>query len=289
MPLGSRLGTAVDHVPFFVRPETGNPTAPAAFLVPTFSYMAYGNGRHTEDTAGNFSDYFVPGFEYPVKLEDHYIVDNGLVSLYNSHTPDGSGVCHSSWLRAHCQHAARVLFGRGWPPARGSPHQLSADLHLVDWLEAEEHPYDVITDHDLHKDGLALLKSYKVIVHGLAPRVLVRRHARRDGDLPAGRRQAHVPGRQRLLLGNGPGPGVGAYHRNPALGRHPDLGEPTQARPESALPASPGGIWRDRGRAPQRMLGIGFTSQGNDVNAPYSREPGSRDPRTAFIFEGVRG
>ena len=45
-------GDAVDHVPFFVRPETGDPTAPAAFLVPTFSYMAYGNGRHTEDTAG---------------------------------------------------------------------------------------------------------------------------------------------------------------------------------------------------------------------------------------------
>ena len=75
-----QAGEATDYVPFFVRPETGAPTAPAAFLVPTFSYMAYGDGRNTDETEGNFGDYFLPGFEYPVKPEDHYIVDNGLTS-----------------------------------------------------------------------------------------------------------------------------------------------------------------------------------------------------------------
>lgn len=48
-----------------------------------------------------------------------------------------------------------------------------------------------------------------------------------------------------------------------------------------------GGLWRNRNRAPQKMLGIGFVSQGTDRNRPYQREPGSFDPRAAFIFEGI--
>ena len=279
-----QAGDAVDHVPFFVRPETGDPTAPAAFLVPTFSYMAYGNGQHTEDTAGNFSDYFVPGFEYPVKLEDHYIVDNGLISLYNSHT-DGSGVCHSSWLRP-IVNMRPGYYSVGLASGKGSPHQLSADLHLVDWLESEGHPYDVITDHDLHKDGLALLKSYKVIVTGSHPEYWS------AAMLDAMETYLRDGGRLMYLGGNG-------FYWVTAL--DPESGHTIEIRrwggtqtwradageTRISFTGEPGGIWRDRGRAPQRMLGIGFTSQGNDVNAPYSREPGSRDPRTAFIFEGV--
>ena len=150
-----------------MRPETGAPTAPAAFLAPTFSYMAYGDGRKTDETEGNFGDYFLPGFKYPVKPEDHYIVDNGLTSLYNSHT-DGSGVCYSSWLRP-IVNMRPGYYSVGLARGQGSPHQLSADLHLVDWLESEGHPYDVITDHDLHREGVELLEPYKVIMTGSHP------------------------------------------------------------------------------------------------------------------------
>jgi N,N-dimethylformamidase len=48
-----------------------------------------------------------------------------------------------------------------------------------------------------------------------------------------------------------------------------------------------GGLWRYRGRAPQRLAGIGFTAQGFDNNRPYQRQPGSFDPRAAFIFAGI--
>jgi N,N-dimethylformamidase len=48
-----------------------------------------------------------------------------------------------------------------------------------------------------------------------------------------------------------------------------------------------GGLWRYRGRAPQRIAGVGFTAQGFDSNRPYRRQPGSFDPRTAFIFSGI--
>jgi N,N-dimethylformamidase len=50
----------------------------------------------------------------------------------------------------------------------------------------------------------------------------------------------------------------------------------------------PGGLWRYRGRAPNRIGGIGFTAQGWDGRAPgYTRQPDSFDERAAFIFEGI--
>ena len=48
-----------------------------------------------------------------------------------------------------------------------------------------------------------------------------------------------------------------------------------------------GGLWRFRGRAPQTLVGVGFTAQGFDRNSPFRRMPGSFDPRAAFIFEGL--
>ena len=48
-------------------------------------------------------------------------------------------------------------------------------------------------------------------------------------------------------------------------------------------------MWRERGRPPQRYVGVGFTTQGFDVSLPYIRQPGSRDPRASWIFEGIGG
>jgi N,N-dimethylformamidase len=48
-----------------------------------------------------------------------------------------------------------------------------------------------------------------------------------------------------------------------------------------------GGLWRFRGRPPQRAAGIGFTAQGFDESLPYRLDEGTRDPRAAWIFEGV--
>jgi N,N-dimethylformamidase len=48
-----------------------------------------------------------------------------------------------------------------------------------------------------------------------------------------------------------------------------------------------GGIWRLRGRAPQRLTGIGFTAQGFDESLPYELTEAASDPRAAWIFDGV--
>jgi N,N-dimethylformamidase len=48
-----------------------------------------------------------------------------------------------------------------------------------------------------------------------------------------------------------------------------------------------GGVWRARGRAPQKLFGVGFTTQGFDRCSYYVQMPDARDPRCAFIMEGV--
>ena len=46
-------------------------------------------------------------------------------------------------------------------------------------------------------------------------------------------------------------------------------------------------MWRNRGRAPQKLVGVGMTSQGYDRNAPYYRTRDGFHPKTEFIFEGI--
>jgi N,N-dimethylformamidase len=47
------------------------------------------------------------------------------------------------------------------------------------------------------------------------------------------------------------------------------------------------GMWRASGWSSHRLVGISFGSEGFDVSSYYRRQPGSFDPRAAFIFEGV--
>ena len=50
-----------------------------------------------------------------------------------------------------------------------------------------------------------------------------------------------------------------------------------------------GGTWKNRGRAPNTIVGIGTAGAGFDRGSPYRRMPDSYDPRAAWIFDGVEG
>jgi len=65
--------------------------------------------------------------------------------------------------------------------------------------------------------------------------------------------------------------------------------EPAGGDPEGGLGTTGelGGLWRYRGRAPQRVVGVGFASQGWGGACGYRRLPDSFDPRAAFIFAGI--
>ena len=87
-------------------------------------------------------------------------------SLYDSHL-DGSGVCYSSRLRPVLNFAPRY---HSWLGGHGSGlWQYNADTHLFDWLDHQGVDYDVITDEDLHRDGYALFKDYRVVMTGTHP------------------------------------------------------------------------------------------------------------------------
>lgn len=278
-----RTGSGEDYVPFFVRPAHGAATARILFLAPTNSYLAYAN-EHLMDMPLVKEMMANAGIKYPVKPQDKYIVKEKLNSLYDYHT-DGSYVHYSSRLRP----IANMRPKYDMPTlvsGKGSPHQFNADMHLVGWLEAKGHEYDVATDEDLHYEGLAALSPYKVVVTGSHPEYWS------SQMLDAMEAYLANGGRLMYLGGNGfywvtsfaPGkPHVVEVRKSHGTG-------PTQVVPGEWFHSTTGelgGIWRNSGRTPQKMLGVGFTAQGFDRNAPYKRLEGSFDPRAAFIFEGI--
>jgi N,N-dimethylformamidase len=275
-----RAGGHEDHVLFVVRPRRGAPRAQALFVVPSFTYVAYCN-------------FASPGFEprsrqrvadwgcWPWLPND--VKDYG-VSTYDHHT-DGSGVCYSSRLRPNLNMRPRFLAATD-PRGSGLRH-FAADTYVTAWLDHVGEPYDVVCDEDLHEEGAALLAPYRVVITGTHPEY----HT--PETLAAF--QAHVDGGGRLMyLG-----GNGFYWK---IAVHPQLpGVIELRRAEGGIrlwasepgeyyhsfDGSYGGLWRRNGRPPDMLTGVGFTSQGNYEGSYYVRQPGSRDPRAAFIFDGV--
>ena len=244
-----RTATNEDYVPFFVRPPRGTTTARIAFLVPTFSYLAY--ARVGEEGMGQ-------------------------LSLYSTHS-DGSGITYSSAMRPITNMRPKITTRNPW--------QFMADTHLVDWFDAKGFDVDIITDHDLHHEGVELLEPYNVILTGTHPEYTSVQML--DGL------EAYLIGGGRLMYMGGNG-----FYWITSLdptGRYVEVRrehgtEHWQGAPGETHHATTGefgGLWRFRGRAPQKLVGVGFTAQGFDRNSPFRRMPGSSDPRAAFIFEGL--
>jgi N,N-dimethylformamidase len=266
--------TGEDYIPFFVLPPRGRTTAPLAFLASTATFMAYANSHHGyEDPIAEIC--------YGALLEftptDLFLLqrrDLG-VSIYDRHR-DGSGACYSSRLRP-------ILNTR---PKRAI-WNFNADLHIVDWLEAIGQGYDVITDEDVHREGLALLAPYRAVIAGSHPEY----HS--AAMLDAFESYLGQGGRLIYMGGNGfywrtafhsELPGVIEVRRGEA-GTRTWEGHPAEMH--LSFTGEPGGLWRSSGRPPQRLVGVGFASEGFDVCSYFLRNPESRDPRAAFIFEGI--
>lgn len=277
-----------DVVPVFVRPPRGTTTSPVALLIPTFSYLAYGNEHVLSDPqAREFFAGLGMGNEmvYPSQAQDVTILAERLHSLYDVHS-DGSGVCHSSWRRPLLSlrpkyHEQDLSHGRG------AAHQFNADLHLVDWLHEQGQEVDIITDCALHAEGPELLENYRVVLTGSHPEYYSERMLDSFASYLAG------GGRAMYLGGDG-------FHWVTEV--DPEQGHTVEVRRWGASSrcwdARPGewylestgtlgGTWRFRDRAPQRLFGVGFTAQGTDENRPYERTPESYADEVKFVFEGL--
>jgi N,N-dimethylformamidase len=277
-------GGAVDYVPFFVRPAATADRAAVLVLIPTFSYLAYANDHNARDPELRASLEIPDDFVYPAQDEDRYILDTGLTGMYDLHT-DGSAVVYSSRLRpvVNMRPAYRQpLLNNGY----GGPHQLAADLHLIDWLEHFDYAYDVATDEDLHHSGRECLNGYRVVLTGTHPEYW-------SGQaLDALEAYLGSGGRLMYLGGNG-------FYWVTSV--EPEEQHTIEVRKWGGTAAFEvpvgevfnsttgelGGLWRFRGRFPQRLVGVGMTAQAVAAGAPYERLPESHDPRVSFIFDGV--
>jgi N,N-dimethylformamidase len=262
------------YVPFFVRPAPGARRAQIAYLAATATYAAYINNR---------ARFASPATElYHGRLTVLDAIDGLLLdhpelglSTYDRHS-DGSGVCYSSRLRP----ATNVKpGGRHW--------NFNLDLFIVDWLEQQGVDYDVVTEEDLHYEGLDLLRPYAVVLTGSHPEYdsaamldAFDAYLRQGGRLMymGGNgfywRIAHHPTRRGVIEVRRAEGGVRAWDAEPGEYYHSFTGEY-------------GGLWRRQGRAPQKLAGVGFISQGFDKCSYYRRTAASRDPRVAFMFEGI--
>jgi N,N-dimethylformamidase len=271
-------GDAVAYIPFAVRPASGRPAAKIAFLMPTASYMAYSNAIFGFNQ--NFTQP-VLGHTMLVNAEDIELYEHPELGLstYDSHS-DGSGVCYVSRLRPilHLQPHVR-FFGELWG--------FAADLHLIDWLTAIGFAHDVLTDEDLHREGAAALRGYKVILTGTHPEYYS------SAMLDALEQYLTLGGRLMYLGGNG-FYWVTSYHpAKPYLleVRKGESGSRAwQAKAGEfyhSTTGERGGLWRNRGRAPQKLVGVGFAAQGFDRSSYYCRMPDSFTAQARFIFEGI--
>ena len=273
-----RAGEAEDYIPFFVRPRRASATAPIAVLLPTYTYLAYAN----EQITWRNPDSPVPHDPLQhLQSQDHYIVAHNLKSAYDHHADD-TGVAFSSRLRPvlnlRPKYSTALIL---------APQHFNADLYLIDWLEAMGHSYDVLTDEDLHAEGSELLAPYRVVITGC-------HHEYWSGQmLDAVETYLGGGGRWMSLTGNGYYWPIGIDPARPHLleirrGRN-GTGTWRSAPGENGFQTTgePGGLWRDRGRAPQRLVGVGMSAAGFDAALPFRRLPESHDPRAAFIFDGV--
>ena len=273
-----RGGGAEDHIPFFVRPN--RPRARIAVLMPTFTYLAYAN----EHLAFEAPIAQAITAHTPVLVQEdleYKKLDEFGLSTYDHHS-DGAGVCYSSWRRPVISMRPRYRM-----PSMNFPWAFPADLSLIWWLDHAGYDCDILTDHDLHAEGAAALAPYKVVLNGTHPEYYSEEMLDGTEDyLAAG-------GRVMYLGGNG-------YYWVTALRadephcievRKLDAGSRAwQAEPGEGYLASTGersGLWRSRGRAPQKIVGLGFTTEGMDRSQPFERMPDSFHKRASWIMDGI--
>ena len=174
------------------------------------------------------------------------------------------------------------------PDIRGSGmRHFPADTHLIAWLEAKGIAYDLISDQELHDEGVDLLGNYRTLMTGSHPEY----HTPRTLDAIEAWRDRG--GRLCYLGGNGfywkialspEKEGVIEIRRGEG-GIRAWAAEPGEYY--NQFDGEYGGLWRRNGRPPQNLCGVGFTAQGNYSGSCYRKRPEAGDPRVAWMFEGI--
>lgn len=270
----------VEDIPFYVRPLTGQPQSKICVIIPTFTYTVYTNQARSVD----------PDL-YKKIVEERglrpwnpdLITEYGL-STYNYHH-DGSGIAYSTFLRPSLTMRPNYMTICRTYAGSGMRH-LPADTHLFAWLEHLDQPFDTITDHDLHEHGAELLNPYQVVIAPTHPEY----HTSETLDAISG----YIKGGGKFMYLGGNGfywkvainkdlPGVVEIRRAEG-GIRIWASEPGEYY--NSLDGGYGGLWLRNGRPPQKLVGVGFTVQG-DFEGTYYRKSMDLDKTYDWVFEGI--
>lgn len=264
-----------DHVPFVV---TTDQPADVVFLASTFTYLAYANNSLSLDLdyegKGISSRPIVP-CERELTLRRNRQVGK---SQYDRH-PDGSGVAHSSGLRPI------LNFRYDFQSAiQEAPRNFSADFLIYDWLCSRHGSVAVTTDHEIHRTG-AVPSGTKVLVTGTHPEYCSREM------LDAFQTFVDRGGSIMYLGGNGfywvTTCAPETPHRTEVRRGHAGIRtwESAPGEVHHATTGEFGGLWRYRGRFPNKLFGVGTTAQGFDEKAPgYKRAPEAVGPLADLLL-----
>ncbi|WP_108881238.1 N,N-dimethylformamidase beta subunit family domain-containing protein [Anderseniella sp. Alg231-50] len=268
-----------DAIPFFVTRPRGKPNAKLCVLVSTFTYTIYGNHARP-DYAPEWQDRMDAWGAYPHNPANHR--SYGL-STYNYHS-DGAGICHASHHRPLFNLRPGFLTF-GTTPCSGLRH-FQADSHLISWLHAKGIEYDIVTDQDLHRDGVSAIQGYEAVTTGSHPEYHTAQTLNALQDYRDG-------GGHLLYLGaNGFYWRIAVHNENDSIleiRRAEDGIRAWAAEPGeyyNAFDGGYGGLWRRNARPPQELVGIGFAAQGEFVGDPYKRV--CTDPEFEWVFDGIK-
>lgn len=272
-------GEEEDYFPVWVLSGARAAVPEVLLLFPTSTYLAYGNDR--EGSEGDVAE-AIGAHTYVLTESDLRVAANAGLgsSLYEEHA-DGSGIGYASRLRPipnmrpHVRHASGTVWG------------LPADMQIATWLDRVGVPFAVATDEDLEREGQELLDRHRVVITGTHPEYCSGKMLDAvEGFIGAGGRVMYLgangfywvaiphPEKPHLLEVRRGNSGTRAWESEPGETRHAFTGEP-------------GGIWRHRGRAPQKLFGVGFSGEGFDRSAPYSVLGDWRDPNLGWAVAGL--
>jgi len=273
-------GKHEDAIPFFVCAPVNRPAHKVCVLIPTFTYAIYGNHARPD---------WEPSWQKIVQELDAYPYNPAEypgygLSTYNFHT-DGSGICHASDQRPLFNlRPGYITFPT--TECSGLRH-FQADSHLLAWLDAHDIGFDVITDRELHNEGVHCIEHYDMLMTSSHPEY----HT--DETLDALTRYRDTGGHLSYLGGNGFYWRIAIHPENPCtleIRRAEDGIRAWAAEPGEyyqAFDGHYGGLWRRNGRPPQALCGLGFSAQGQ-FNSSYYRL-GKIAESMDWIVKGIDG
>ena len=269
-----------DAIPFYVCPPKDKPGNRLCVLIPTFTYAIYGNHARPD---------WEPSWQEKIKQSNAYSYNPAEypgygLSTYNNHS-DGSGICHASHRRPLFNlRPGYITFAT--TNCSGLRH-FQADSHLLAWLDAHDIAFDIITDRELHNEGVNCIKHYDMLMTATHPEY----HTSETLDALCSFR--NTGGHLSYLGGNGFYWRIALHPENPndlEIRRAEDGIRAWAAEPGEyyqAFDGQYGGLWRRNGRPPQALCGLGFSAQGQFNGSYYRTRPVAKTME--WILDGIDG